>query len=293
MGFTIEKLGKILLGLLAFTLIIIIIFLLARTLYSGIKIDQEMIQKTEPLRTELLKNFEYCDKIDDDVCFCEIFPNFPATLPKEFILNFTSYNDKTNVSVLANNRLIDSVEINKKFYWWWQSPPDTITFGEAFPIVKGNYIISSQVLKNNGEFWLVVGEKEKYDEVKQKISAMPKCTSERKKSIDFTRNLAEPLASYKGLNVNIGENFYILIDESSIALYDKSGNIVKEVEIKKPGLERLMLWKVHWPYEYWEAKEVKLNIANLSCDGKKLELHKGDSINIETKDEKHCIRKIS
>jgi len=85
----IEKLAYLILGVFAFIIIVVGIFLLARNLYSNISFffeEEKILEANKQNIDILLRNIEACDDVKDDLCVCEIFPNFPASLGKEFSL---------------------------------------------------------------------------------------------------------------------------------------------------------------------------------------------------------------
>lgn len=115
----IEKLVSLILKVLAFLVIVIIIFLLAKTIYDGFSgyfKKEEILKKYQPNYESLLRNIEDCHKIDDFNCICEIFPNFPASFPEEIKINITTINNKSNVTLIYKQKdVIDWREIESIF----------------------------------------------------------------------------------------------------------------------------------------------------------------------------------
>ncbi|MEM4318264.1 MAG: hypothetical protein QW244_00405 [Candidatus Pacearchaeota archaeon] len=321
MALEIEKLIKGIIGLMAFIVIILIIIIAARTIYSGITFPkEEILQKTEFNREVILRNFEDCSKIDDTNCFCEIFPSqqFPAVLPKWFSITIENKDGKSNISILLNEKILDRREIKSEVWWWgsWRYKPPILFIQPYLSPLKGKIefeeypkltmdvfrrekvekdtisILSGDALKIENrlnfltEYIKVEESKKVLDELRE-----VKCTEGRYDSINFFENLRMLLLTKNRAsqpqNVKIGENFVIIANKTSIGLYDKDGNIVKSLFISISYLEE----KGDKQIEISKFEEVIP--VNLLCGSEeRIELRKDDKVKLMVSGNQACIEKI-
>jgi hypothetical protein len=294
-----EKLAKLLLGVLVLLVILVGGFILVRHLIAGLPFGQEkLLQETESMRTLLLRNFEMCDKVDDDGCLCELFPNFPAVLPKSFSLNFRREGSKTNVTLnLGSNvvdwRVIDSYVFDIFYYQFisminFDSFPSYVTTAGNKKSIRSKYAFKSYTLTGTPkiQFLRVLSCEFNENEVKE-MEEKGKCKEGRAKALDFFYNLKNKISKISDkkeqeVKVDIPTGFYIKVNKDNMTLM--SGNSIEYrvgvyLELGKCKLKFL-------PVSY--------SAAGLTCDGKEFELRNGDIVVIKKQGEqggKVCIEK--
>jgi hypothetical protein len=255
------------------------------------------------MRTLLLRNFEMCDKVDDYECLCELFPNFPAVLPKSFSLNFKREGSKTNVTLnLGSNvvdwRVIDSEVKSCKAKTLLESELfniNKIEFGETnTPSVdEVRYVVSKYGWKRASTIFIPTYT---ISEVKEEIiKEIPLCKEGRSKSLEFFRNLTDKIskAEIGETRVDISERFYIKVTKNNMTLINETNEIeqffildlqklLSECEITGSHIPAV------YPPKYWNI------VMNISCNGKEFELRNGDIVVIKKQGEqggKVCIEK--
>lgn len=79
--------------------------------------ESEIMEKAKPNLDLMLDKFDLCDNVDDYNCFCEVFPNFPATLPKEIGLQFKDTQDGTNLTAFfsSEKNVLDWLRLKSKY----------------------------------------------------------------------------------------------------------------------------------------------------------------------------------
>jgi hypothetical protein len=291
-----EKLAKLLLGVLVLLVVLVGGFILVRHLIAGLPFGQEkLLQETESMRTLLLRNFEMCDKVNDYECLCELFPNFPAVLPKSFSLNFKREGSKTNVTLnLGSNvvdwRVIDS-DVFDIFYDQFisminfDSFPSYVTTAGNKKSIRSKYAFISYTLTTGTskiQFLRVLSCEFNENEVKE-IGEKGKCKEGRAKALDFFYNLTSKISDKKEqeVEVDIPTGFYIKVNKDNMTLM--SGNSIEYrvgvyLELGKCKLKFL---PVSYP------------AAGLTCNGE-FELRNGDIVVIKKQGEqggKVCIEK--
>lgn len=293
-----EKLAKLLLGVLVLLVVLVGGFILVRHLIAGLPFGQEkLLQETESMRTLLLRNFEMCDKVDDYECLCELFPNFPAVLPKSFSLNFKREGSKTNVTLNLGGNVVDWRVIDSDvFDIFYEQFISTINF-DSFPsyvtavenkksihskyAFKTSYTLTPSTPKI--QFLRVLSCEFNENEVKE-IEEKGKCKEGGARALDFFFNLTSKIKDKKEqeVGVNIPAGFYIKVNKDNMTLM--SGN----------SIEYRVGVYLQWGKCKLEFFPVSYSAAGLTCDGEEFELHNGDIVVIKKQDEqggKVCIEK--
>ncbi len=282
------KIVELVLKTTAFIIIVVGLILLARTLYSGFVFNkEEVLQKTESVRTTLLKNLETCDKIDDTECFCEVFPNFPASLPEQFSISIERKESKTNATLILKNEIIDWIELNSEI-GAIDMPENKkilgvkkISFDDYPKIDNEKTIFSKYALKNDSKILFVTAEKAEQIE-KLSLEEMPKCTKGRKNAIDFIDSLMSQKEDSNVISVNIEEGYYIVVNSATTTLY-KDGVVVKRILLTPQ--EKLFGEQFEWGV-------IGYSFFTLTSCNNELILKKGDKIKINDKNDKKCIEKV-
>jgi len=230
----IEKISYLILAVFAFVIIIIGILLISKTLYSNITFffeKEKILEESRPNIDILLRNLEACDDVNDYLCICEIFPNFPSSLPSSFflrsrIIKTNGISFGRNVSIDLKNQVIDSRRINKEFgvflngKWDFSLPIEKIeieeidfeiNFKEAYPIIeKWNiffFVVSPFMLKDRTNLYFIgiisalrwndvkddIGDLSKI--VNEKIKEFPKCKEKRQENIYLFESLIRKIES--------------------------------------------------------------------------------------------------
>jgi hypothetical protein len=291
-----EKLAKLLLGVLVLLVVLVGGFILVRHLIAGLPFGQEkLLQETESMRTLLLRNFEMCDKVDDYECLCELFPNFPAVLPKSFSLNFKSEDNKTNVTLNLGSNVVDWRVIDSYVYdIFYDQLISTINF-DSFPSyvttagkkpIRSKYAFKSYTLTGTPkiQFLRVLSCEFNENEVKE-MEEKGKCKEGRAKTLNFFYNLKNKISDKKEqeVEVDIPTGFYIKVNKDNMTLM--SGNSIEY---------RADIYLQWWGKCKLEFLPVSYSAAGLTCDGKEFELRNGDIVVIKKQDEqgdKVCIEK--
>lgn len=277
----IEKLISLILKVTAFLIIIIIIFLLAKTIYeelSGHFKKEEILEKYSYNIEDFFKNIEECEKIDDYDCFCEAFPNFPASFHDYLNLKFERKDSVTNITLNYKKSVENWSEIKSTFGIYnvkrWELDIKnleefkkynnmTIEFNkyQGYPLIstkeilnkneiKFEYILVSPYLlkkrEENQDYLLLIGIN-KDDEIKafERINELEykvKCINGRNKSIEFLKKIIENLTrnnEEKNIKINISDGFSIIIEGENLSLYYEN-NIVEEID--KTAIEIYKKW---------------------------------------------------
>jgi len=277
--------------------------------------EEMVIEKARPYLDEMLANFEICDEINDYNCFCEVFPNFPASLPKEIKLKFSPLKKDhivkfgTNLTAyyLTENNIKDwrkleeeykllNVDNGKKTEWISPENKKELKFDEykGYPLVKtieGDFILLSSFLFKERVASYFVGiyktktitrphaliEKEiDPEKISKEIEEKIK---EMPKCVD---GRAEAITFFEALVENLKnkvntENLEINIGED---FYIEADN--NEIGLYKDGkIVKSMSIVEGKSLKDWQVLEVKYSGEKLTCDGESFRLVKGDKINLK------------
>lgn len=300
-----EKIFKLIIGVIALVIIIVGLYFLFGKIYTELKSwfsKDEIIQGSKVYRESILENLENCANIDDYDCFCQVWPNFPASLPRGSIVKIENIDGKSNVSIYYGKYYIESKEINISLYGIRANdnskiPIKNINFEKEYPTTEVDFLAyfltSSFSLKfKDGLFFIFLpwpaGDFQKHEEkIKEKIKLMPKCEEKRQESADFFMKLVnildEKTAPYDEISVNIGNEYYIKINNNKIGLY-KNNEIVKMInkssfKYEYPGYGK-------FKYDDWAYIQLEFEKESKILCGEKNEvvLKKDDKIKIIVKD---------
>jgi hypothetical protein len=263
----IEKLTKIILAVIAFVIIVVGILMISKNLYYNISLffeKEKVLEESKPNIDILLRNMEACDDVNDELCICEIFPNFPSSLSKYFSISSININEKRNITINLAGRPIDYRKIKNSFGVFLvgkinfdsydkNSKEFEINF-EEFPKVKGyfkslkgpkpieisRYVVSPYVIKEKSIYFLALDEefKDYAQEISKilndKIKDFPKCKENRMEAINFFNNFIQKIKEQKQqqqeeqIEINLPEGFFINISNGQISLFNDEG-IVKNI----------------------------------------------------------------
>jgi hypothetical protein len=261
----IEKLTKIILAVIAFVIIVVGILMISKNLYYNISLffeKEKVLEESKPNIDILLRNMETCNNINDELCICEIFPNFPSSLPKHFSITSININEKRNVTINLAGKPIDYRKINNSFGVFLVGKINFDSYDEnnkefeinfeEFPKVKGylkgyqkpleisRYVISPYVIKEKSIYFLALDQefKDYAQEISKilndKIKDFPKCKENRTEAINFFNNFIQKIKEQEQqqqeeqIEINLPEGFFINISNGQISLFNDEG-IVKNI----------------------------------------------------------------
>lgn len=305
--------------------VILIILIIAALIYLFPKVILPWLKglggekMTPETKSEVLNNFDklidnldICDSMNDENCFCEVFPAFPTVFHSNIILKIddnlgqlTLYDKKTEIKKLEEEPFfkIRSLEYGQDSLILHDENLPTIFnigFAEKVPkiqeIMRG-YVVSNYALKEFEEIHILtfynkavkdkpniieqrfIGSKNiptdaNLEEIKKIVEKMPKCQEGRIEAIDFL-NKIDSIVGDKLIEIN--EAFVIKFNSLEIWL-ESDGNKVFNIRESSSGSNPV-----------FSSEEAKKTIT-LCLDSKQEGEIKADAvIKIKEENGKNCL----